>query len=130
MVDFGKNLRGYVQGIIAAADFKINTSLYLKVSTIKSSKLSDELMASETICTFSARRTRGRVFLVGSVLNQADDVSLAVRRLVFGEMKVCGITRADDATRAALEDFFRSRRRAREASPRAVTPRRTRGPLE
>ena len=23
LVDFGKNLRGYVQGIIAAADFKI-----------------------------------------------------------------------------------------------------------
>ncbi len=27
LVDFGKNLRGYVQGIIAAADFKINTSV-------------------------------------------------------------------------------------------------------
>lgn len=43
---------------------------------------------------------------MGSVLNQADDVSLAVRRLVFGEMKVCGITRADDATRAALEGLL------------------------
>ena len=90
LVDFGKNLRGYVQGIIAAADFrklfkstlnnclhsnlacvidkmarsaKLNrtfeelplrsTPLCLKVSTIKSSKLSDELMASETISTFS-----------------------------------------------------------------------------
>ena len=27
LVDFGKNLRGYVQGIIAAADFMINTSV-------------------------------------------------------------------------------------------------------
>ena len=27
LVDFGKNLRGYVQGLIAAADFKINTSI-------------------------------------------------------------------------------------------------------
>ena len=27
LVNFGKNLRGYVQGIIAAADFKINTSV-------------------------------------------------------------------------------------------------------
>ena len=27
LVDFGKNLRGYVQGTIAAADFKINTSV-------------------------------------------------------------------------------------------------------
>ena len=52
LVDFGKNLRGYVQGIIAAADLR-STPLYLKVSTIKSSKLSDELMASETICTLA-----------------------------------------------------------------------------
>ena len=27
LVDFGKNLRGYVQGIIADADFKINSSV-------------------------------------------------------------------------------------------------------
>ena len=63
-----------------------------------------------------------RVFLVGSVLNQADDVSLAVRRLVFGEMKVCGITRADDATRAALEDFSAAGVVLAKRSPRAVTP--------
>ena len=63
-----------------------------------------------------------RVFLVASVLNQADDVSLAVRRLVFGEMKVCGITRADDATRAALEDFSAAGVVLAKRSPRAVTP--------
>lgn len=63
-----------------------------------------------------------RVFLVGSVLNQADDVSLAVRRLVFGEMKVCGITRADDATRAALEGFSAAGVVLAKRSPRAVTP--------
>ena len=63
-----------------------------------------------------------RVFLVGSVLNQADDVSLAVRRLVFGEMTVCGITRADDATRAALEGFFAAGVVLAKRSPRAVTP--------
>lgn len=59
---------------------------------------------------------------MGSVLNQADDVSLAVRRLVFGEMKVCGITRADDATRAALEDFSAAGIVLAKRSPRAVTP--------
>ena len=59
---------------------------------------------------------------MGSVLNQADDVSLAVRRLVFGEMKVCGITRADDATRAALEDFSAAGVVLAKRSPRAVTP--------
>ena len=63
-----------------------------------------------------------RVFLVGSVLNQADDVSLAVRRLVFGEMTVCGITRADDATRAALEGFSAAGVVLAKRSPRAVTP--------
>ena len=59
---------------------------------------------------------------MGSVLNQADDVSLAVRRLVFGEMKVCGITRADDATRAALEGFSAAGVVLAKRSPRAVTP--------
>lgn len=59
---------------------------------------------------------------MGSVLNQADDVSLAVRRLVFGEMTVCGITRADDATRAALEGFSAAGVVLAKRSPRAVTP--------
>lgn len=59
---------------------------------------------------------------MGSVLNQADDVSLAVRRLVFGEMKVCGITRADDATRAALEGFSAAGVVLAKRSLRAVTP--------
>lgn len=63
-----------------------------------------------------------RVFLVGSVLNQADDVSLAVRRLLFGEMKVCGITRADDAAWAALEGFSAAGVVLAKRSPRAVTP--------
>lgn len=63
-----------------------------------------------------------RVFLVGSVLNQTDDVSLAVRRLVFGEMKVCGITRADDAARAALEGFSAAGVVLAKRSPKAVTP--------
>lgn len=48
--------------------------------------------------------------------------SLAVRRLVFGEMKVCGITRADDATRAALEGFSAAGVVLAKRSPRAVTP--------
>ena len=59
---------------------------------------------------------------MGSVLNQADDVSLAVRRLLFGEMKVCGITRADDAAWAALEGFSAAGVVLAKRSPRAVTP--------
>ena len=52
----------------------------------------------------------------------ADAVSLAVRRLVFGEMKVCGITRADDAARAALEGFSAAGVVLAKRSPKAVTP--------
>ena len=45
-----------------------------------------------------------------------------MRRLVFGEMKVCGITRADDATRAALEGFSAAGVVLAKRSLRAVTP--------
>jgi len=41
-------------------------------------------------------------FLIGSALMSEDDLSSAVRRVVIGENKVCGLTRAEDAY-AALE---------------------------
>jgi indole-3-glycerol phosphate synthase/phosphoribosylanthranilate isomerase len=41
-------------------------------------------------------------FLVGTSLLREADTELAVRRLVFGEVKVCGLTRPEDA-RAAWE---------------------------
>jgi len=41
-------------------------------------------------------------FLIGSALMSEDDLSSAVRRVVIGENKVCGLTRAEDA-HAALE---------------------------
>lgn len=63
-----------------------------------------------------------RVFLVGSVLNQADDPSLAVRRLVFGEMKICGVTRAEDAAEAAIAGFSAAGVVLARRSPRAVSP--------
>lgn len=39
-------------------------------------------------------------FLVGSTLMREPDVSLATRRLIHGETKVCGLTRAGDAREA------------------------------
>ncbi len=36
-------------------------------------------------------------FLVGSSLTAEDDIDFACRRLIFGENKVCGITKAEDA---------------------------------
>lgn len=78
--------------------------------------------ASAPTPTSSASHARPASSSWAPVLNQADDVSLAVRRLVFGEMTVCGITRADDATRAALEGFSAAGVVLAKRSPRAVTP--------
>lgn len=40
-------------------------------------------------------------FLCGSALSESADLSEGVRKLLFGESKVCGITRAEDALEAA-----------------------------
>ena len=42
-----------------------------------------------------------RVFLCGSAVSKAPDVSVGVRELLYGKSKVCGITRAGDAVAAA-----------------------------
>ena len=42
-----------------------------------------------------------RVFLCGSAISKAPDVSVGVRELLYGKSKVCGITRAEDAVAAA-----------------------------
>lgn len=42
-----------------------------------------------------------RVFLCGSAVSKALDVSVGVRELLYGKSKVCGITRAEDAVAAA-----------------------------
>jgi indole-3-glycerol phosphate synthase/phosphoribosylanthranilate isomerase len=47
-------------------------------------------------------RERVDAFLVGTSLMREPDLDQAVRRLVFGEVKVCGLTHAEDA-RAAFE---------------------------
>lgn len=42
-----------------------------------------------------------RVFLCGSAVSKAPDVSVGVRELLYGKSKVCGITRVKDAVAAA-----------------------------
>lgn len=48
------------------------------------------------------RRLRSHcdAFLVGSALTGAPDLERAVRRIIFGEVKVCGLTRPEDARTA------------------------------
>ena len=70
----------------------------------------------------AAARRHADAVLVGSALMREADISTAVRRLVYGRTKICGLTRAEDA-RAALEAgathgglvFV-------DGSPRRVTP--------
>jgi indole-3-glycerol phosphate synthase/phosphoribosylanthranilate isomerase len=60
--------------------------------------------------------------LVGSALMAADNLDDAVRQLVFGEVKVCGLTRPEDARAAFNAGATRLGVIFAEQSPRAVTP--------
>lgn len=73
------------------------------------------------------RRTFERVMpfvdgaLVGSSLMQARDVARAVRTLVYGETKICGLTRPDDAFAAHNAGATHGGVVFHAPSPRAVT---------
>jgi indole-3-glycerol phosphate synthase/phosphoribosylanthranilate isomerase len=57
------------------------------------------IMTHEDVRTL---RDRADAFLVGTALMREPELDGAVRRLVFGEVKICGLTRPEDA-RAARE---------------------------
>lgn len=61
-------------------------------------------------------------FLIGSTLTASPDVELAVRRVIIGENKVCGITRPRDAINTWLAGFVWNGLIFAKKSPRAVTP--------
>ncbi len=60
--------------------------------------------------------------LVGSALMAADDLDRAVRRLIFGDVKVCGLTRPEDARNAFEAGATRNGVIFAPKSPRVVTP--------
>ena len=62
-----------------------------------------------------------RVFLCGSAVSKAPDVSVGVRELLYGKSKVCGITRAEDAVAAAKAGAVAVGIILAERSPRKVT---------
>jgi len=61
----------------------------------------DRLIISESgISTHQQLKDLGPLvdgFLIGSSLMQSKNIALALRRLIFGEIKVCGLTRREDA---------------------------------
>lgn len=64
----------------------------------------DRLIVAEsgirTHADVAALRDRADAFLVGTSLMRERDLEAATRRLIFGEVKVCGLTRAEDARTA------------------------------
>ncbi|MFC3096012.1 bifunctional indole-3-glycerol-phosphate synthase TrpC/phosphoribosylanthranilate isomerase TrpF [Alteromonas sediminis] len=60
-------------------------------------------------------------FLVGSALMAESDLSNAVRRLIFGDTKVCGITQAEDAAQAQACGATRLGLIFAQKSPRFMT---------
>ncbi|MER2493568.1 bifunctional indole-3-glycerol-phosphate synthase TrpC/phosphoribosylanthranilate isomerase TrpF [Catenovulum sediminis] len=61
-------------------------------------------------------------FLVGSSLMAQDNVALAVQKLIVGENKVCGLTRAEDAMAAQHAGAIYGGLIFAEKSPRCVSP--------
>ncbi|MBY5993838.1 bifunctional indole-3-glycerol-phosphate synthase TrpC/phosphoribosylanthranilate isomerase TrpF [Ferrimonas balearica] len=61
-------------------------------------------------------------FLVGSSLTEQDNVDLACRQLIFGPVKVCGLTRPEDAQAVAQAGGSYGGLIFAAKSPRCVTP--------
>jgi indole-3-glycerol phosphate synthase/phosphoribosylanthranilate isomerase len=63
-----------------------------------------------------------KAFLIGSAIGLSQDISCGVRRVLFGESKCCGITRAEDALAAARAGALRVGIVTAKRSPRCVSP--------
>ncbi|MEH6734438.1 bifunctional indole-3-glycerol-phosphate synthase TrpC/phosphoribosylanthranilate isomerase TrpF [Shewanella sp.] len=61
-------------------------------------------------------------YLVGSSIMAQDDIDLACRQLIFGNNKVCGLTRIDDIEAVATAGAVFGGLIFHPKSPRAVTP--------
>jgi len=69
----------------------------------------------------AALRPHADAFLVGSALMRATRLDAAVRRLVYGRTKVCGLTRPEHAVAAAMTGATHGGLMFVEGSPRRLT---------
>ncbi|BDR34721.1 tryptophan biosynthesis protein TrpCF [Photobacterium damselae subsp. damselae] len=60
-------------------------------------------------------------FLIGSALMAENDLELAVRKVILGENKVCGLTHSDDASYAYQSGAYYGGLIFAKASPRAIS---------
>ncbi|WP_330981910.1 MULTISPECIES: bifunctional indole-3-glycerol-phosphate synthase TrpC/phosphoribosylanthranilate isomerase TrpF [Enterobacterales] len=83
----------------------------LSIDLNRTRQLAPRLGAGVTVISESGINTYGQVrelshfangFLIGSAMMSHDDLNAAVRRVLLGENKVCGLTRGEDA-KAAFE---------------------------
>ena len=74
-----------------------------RVETLLDAASKDAVIVAESGYATAAdlAASSARVFLCGSAVSKAPDVSVGVRELLYGKSKVCGITRAEDAVAAA-----------------------------
>ncbi|MEJ5072023.1 bifunctional indole-3-glycerol-phosphate synthase TrpC/phosphoribosylanthranilate isomerase TrpF [Enterobacter ludwigii] len=81
----------------------------LSIDLDRTRQLAPRLGAGVTVISESGINTYGQVrelshfangFLIGSAMMSHDDLNAAVRRVLLGENKVCGLTRAQDAQAA------------------------------
>ncbi|ELQ6148516.1 bifunctional indole-3-glycerol-phosphate synthase TrpC/phosphoribosylanthranilate isomerase TrpF [Cronobacter turicensis] len=102
----------------------------LSIDLNRTRELAPRLGHGVTVISESGIHTYGQVrelsrfangFLIGSALMEHDDLETAVRQVLLGENKVCGLTRPEDAQSALSAGAVFGGLIFIDASPRAVT---------
>lgn len=111
----------------------------LSIDLDRTRQLAPRLGAGVTVISESGINTYAQVrelshfangFLIGSALMSQDNLSEAVRRVLLGENKVCGLTRPEDAQAAYEAGAVFGGLIFAASSPRAVTPEQARKVIE
>ncbi|ELY4157379.1 bifunctional indole-3-glycerol-phosphate synthase TrpC/phosphoribosylanthranilate isomerase TrpF [Cronobacter turicensis] len=111
----------------------------LSIDLNRTRELAPRLGHGVTVISESGIHTYGQVrelsrfangFLIGSALMEHDDLETAVRQVLLGENKVCGLTRPDDAQSALQAGAVFGGLIFVSTSPRAVTDEQARAVID